>query len=158
MRAPPAKRPLLFHLRSIGKRLFSLLLFCFSRSGCRGGFGCTSIRSWCLLLLSCITSLMYGMPRSLWSVEFDTYHGASVIDLSILDWHHHVISKTDSRELLNEQISVVTVWSRFIFIEVVIFWLLFTHRKRMQMIDSYLLNDAISTADELGPQSRKVCT
>jgi hypothetical protein len=40
-----------------------------------------------LLLLSWITSLMYRMPRSLWSVEFDIYHGASVIDLSILDWH-----------------------------------------------------------------------
>ena len=30
---------------------------------------------------------MNGMPRSLWSVEFDTYRGASAIDRSILDWH-----------------------------------------------------------------------
>jgi hypothetical protein len=97
MRAPPVKRPLLFHLRSIGKRLFSLRLFCFSRIGCRSGFRCTSLRSWCLLLLSCITSLMYGMPRSLWSVEFYIYHGASVIDLSILDWQ---LCKMEILELL----------------------------------------------------------
>ena len=30
---------------------------------------------------------MNGMPRSLWSVEFDTYRGASAIDRRILDWH-----------------------------------------------------------------------
>jgi len=30
---------------------------------------------------------MDGMPRSLWSVEFDTYRGASAIDRSILGWH-----------------------------------------------------------------------
>jgi len=30
---------------------------------------------------------MNGMPRSLWSVEFDTYRGASAIDRSISDWH-----------------------------------------------------------------------
>ena len=86
IRAPPAKRPFLLHLRSIGKRLFSLRLFCFSRSGCRSALGCISKRSWCLVLLSCGTSLMNGVPRSLWSVEFDTYRGASAIDRSILDW------------------------------------------------------------------------
>ena len=86
IRASPAKRSLLLHLRSIDKRLFSLRLFCFSRSGCRSALGCTSKRSWCLVLLSCRTSLMNGMPRSLWSVEFDTYHGACAIDRSILDW------------------------------------------------------------------------
>ena len=52
IRAPPAKRPLLIHLRSIGKRRFSLRLFCFSRSGCRSGLGCTSKWPWCLVLLS----------------------------------------------------------------------------------------------------------
>ena len=30
---------------------------------------------------------MNGMARSLQSVEFDTYRGASAIDRSILDWH-----------------------------------------------------------------------
>ena len=52
IRTSLAKRPLLLHLRSIGKRRFSLRLFCFSRSGCRSMLGCTSKRSWCLVLLS----------------------------------------------------------------------------------------------------------
>jgi hypothetical protein len=82
IRAPPAKRPLLLHLRSIGKRRFSLRLFCFSRGGCRGVLGCASKRWWCLVLLSCKTSLMNGTPRSLWSVQLDTYRGASAIDRS----------------------------------------------------------------------------
>ena len=30
---------------------------------------------------------MNGMPRSLCSVQFDTYRGASAIDRSIFDWH-----------------------------------------------------------------------
>ena len=30
---------------------------------------------------------MNGMPKSLWSVEFDTYRGASAMDRNILDWH-----------------------------------------------------------------------
>ena len=29
---------------------------------------------------------MNGMPKSLWSVEFETYRGASAIDRTILDW------------------------------------------------------------------------
>ena len=72
IRTPPAKRPPQLHLRSIGKRRFSLRLFCISRSGCRSVLGCSSKRSWCLVLLSCRTSLMNGMPRSLWSVGFDS--------------------------------------------------------------------------------------
>ena len=78
IRAPPAKRSLLLHLRSIGKRPFSLRLFCFSRSGCRSALGCTSKWSWCLVLLSCRISFMNGMPRLLRSVEFDTYHKPEV--------------------------------------------------------------------------------
>ena len=68
-------------------RLFSLRLFCFSRNGCRSALGCTSKRSWCLVLLSCRTSLMHGMPRSLLCVGFDTYRGASAVDRSVLGWH-----------------------------------------------------------------------
>jgi hypothetical protein len=85
MRILPPKEPL-FHLRSIGRRLFSRLLLGSSSSGCINGLMCVSSRSWCLLLRSWITSEMTEMPRSWWRVSFDTYHGASVITRSILDW------------------------------------------------------------------------
>jgi len=107
IRAPPAKRPLLLHLRSIGKCCFSLRLFCFSRSGCRGVLGCTSKRSWYLVLLSFRTSLMNGIPRSLWSVKFDTYGGAFAIDQSILGWQYYQSPKTALWE-----------WYEFIFVNV----------------------------------------
>jgi hypothetical protein len=47
---------------------------------------CVSSRLWSLLFRSLITSEMIGMPRSLWSVSLDTYHGAFVIALSNASW------------------------------------------------------------------------
>ena len=99
--------PLLLHLRSIGKRRFSLRLFCFSRSGCRSALRCTSKRSWCLVLLSFRTSLMNGMPRSLWSVEFDTYRGASAIDRSKLLRSEHHLNSVDKKNQLDVTFCII---------------------------------------------------
>ena len=71
--------------RSEVQRLFSLLL----RVGCvsvsTSGLGLDSNLLRCLLILSLMTSLTYGMLRSVWRVWFVTYQGAFFMVLRIFD-------------------------------------------------------------------------
>ena len=71
--------------RSEVQRLFSLLLFIGCVSVSNGGLGWDSSLLRCLSILSLMTSLTYGMLRSVWSVWFVTYQGAFAMVLRIFD-------------------------------------------------------------------------
>ena len=74
------------YIRSIGQFLFSRLLTTLARSAIMSGFVCVSILVWCLVLFRLMTSWTVDIPRSVWSVALETYHGAFAIILKILDW------------------------------------------------------------------------
>ena len=48
---------------------------------------CTVLRVLCLLVLILITSVTYGISKSLCKVWLETYRGALLIILSIFDWN-----------------------------------------------------------------------
>jgi hypothetical protein len=76
--------------RSAGNRLFNLRMTSPREMGWRSGFGCEASFVRCSKLLSRITSCTVGIPRSLWIISLVTYHGASTIAGSILDWHRSI--------------------------------------------------------------------
>jgi hypothetical protein len=94
MRSPPARsrRPC---YRSAGHRLFSLRMTLSRGRGWSNGLECDSKLVRCLILLSWMTSCTAGIPRSLWIISLVTYHGASTVALSILDWHRCLIAILD---------------------------------------------------------------
>jgi hypothetical protein len=96
MRSPPARsrRPC---CRSAGHRRFNLRVTSSRGRGWRSGFGCKASFVRCLILLSWMTSFTVGIPRSLWIIALVTYHGASKIAVSILDWHRCMTAILDKR-------------------------------------------------------------
>jgi len=55
-------------------------------SGSNGGLGWATRLLWCLLILSWMTSLTWGVLKSVHRVWFVTYRGPFAVALRILDW------------------------------------------------------------------------
>ena len=63
-----------------------LLWSCCCKSGWSSGLGwLAGLLKW-LMLCSLMTSVTYGVLRSVWMVWLDTYHGAFTISRRIFDW------------------------------------------------------------------------
>jgi hypothetical protein len=86
------------YFRSIGQFLFSRLLSSLVDSALMIGFSWVTVLVWCLLLLCLMASWTNDIPRSVWSVALETYHGASAIILRILDWLLWIIVMLDLLE------------------------------------------------------------
>jgi len=72
--------------KSKGQHRFSILVFIGCSGGCNSGLGWASGLYWGLLILSWMTSLTWGMLKSVRGVWFVTYRGAFVMAMRILDW------------------------------------------------------------------------
>jgi hypothetical protein len=109
MRSPPTRRSRRPCYRSAGHRLFNLHMTS-SRGRCwSSGFGCEVSFVRCLLLLSWMISCTVGIPRSLWIISLVTYHGASTIALSILDWHRCMTAILDLEAQPHSSMSYVHI-------------------------------------------------
>jgi hypothetical protein len=82
-------------IRSIGQFLLGRLFSSLTSIVLRSGFSWASSVVWCLLHFWWMASCTYYMPRSACSVALETYHGASTINLRILDWLLWIIDILD---------------------------------------------------------------
>ena len=71
--------------KSKGQHRFSLLVFTVCSSGCSSGMGWAYSLLWCLLILSWMTSLTWGMLKCVCRVRFVTHRIAFAVALRILD-------------------------------------------------------------------------
>jgi len=85
-RSCPVARPRIIYSRSDGLVRFSRLCWLSFRSGWSKELGCATSLWWCLAYLSVMTSRVNGILRSSCKVRLVTYHEASVIIRSTVDW------------------------------------------------------------------------